>query len=138
MKIGEYFSQCDSAGNFIVELVKRKKITGEILILGTEEFMLPAIISGNNLEMENYSVVTHSTTRSPIGISSDENYPIREGFKLRSLYNSTRTTFIYNLKRYDAAIIMTNAENFFAGVEDLNSALKLHGVENIFLVKTAH
>ena len=135
VKIGEYFNQCSELGNFIVKMLKRENISGEILILGTEEFMLPAIIAGNYLEAENFSVLTHSTTRSPIGICKDKNYPIREGFKLKSFYDSTRTTFIYNLKHYDAAIIVTNAENFSDGLEDLISALNFHGVGKIFCVE---
>lgn len=134
VKIGEYFAQCEAAGDFIADVLKRGKISGEVLILGTEEFMLPAIIVGKKLE-ENFSVVTHSTTRSPIGISKNKNYPIREGFKLRSFYDATRTTFIYNLRHYDAAVIMTNAENFSAGLEDLVAALSVHGVEKIFIAE---
>ena len=123
VKIGDYFAQCEFAGDFIVDLLSKEKISGEILVLGTEEFMLPAILVGNCLERENFSVLTHSTTRSPIGISKNKNYPIREGFKLKSLYDSARTTYIYNLKRYDATIIITDAENFAVGLKDLVSAV---------------
>ena len=133
VKIGEYFSQCEELGKAIVDALKAEKFR-EVLILGTEEFMLPAIIAGHALE-ENFSVVTHSTTRSPIGICDAENYPIREGFKLRSFYDSTRTTYIYNLKYYDAAVIVSNAENFSAGLEDLIAALNVHGVGKIFFVE---
>ena len=134
VNIGEYFAQCDRLGNFVADLLKREKISGEVLVLGTEEFMLPAIVVGNHLS-ENFSVRTHSTTRSPIGICRDENYPIREGFKLRSFYDSTRQTFIYNLKFYDAAVIVTDSENFSAGLEDLIGALNFHGVGKIFVVR---
>lgn len=132
VNIGDYFSQCELAGNFVVDLLKRENISGEILILGTEEFMLPAIVVGSQLESENFSVKTHSTTRSPIGICNAENYPIRAGFKLRSFYDENRPTFIYNLQHYDAAIVMTNSENFSAGLSDLISALN---VEKIFIVR---
>lgn len=132
VKIGDYFAQCDAAGDFIVNLLKREKISGKILILGTEEFMLPAIIAGFKLEQANFSVFTHSTTRSPIGISLEENYPIRTGFKLKSFYDSTRTTYIYNLRTYDAAIIMTDSRNFSAGLDDL---LAILDAKNIFLVR---
>ena len=132
VQIGNYFAQCDAAGNFIVNLLKCENISGEILILGTEEFMLPAIIAGNHLEQANFSVFTHSTTRSPIGISTDENYPIRTGFKLKSFYDSARTTYIYNLKTYDAVIIMTDSRNFSAGLDDL---LAILDAKNIFLVR---
>lgn len=135
VKIGEYFAQCEAVGNFIANVLKRENIFGEILILGTEEFMLPAILAGNCLERANFSVLTHSTTRSPIGICKEQNYPIREGFKLRSFYDSTRMTYIYNLKRYDLAIIITDSENFSDGLQDLISALKIHGVKDIFCVR---
>lgn len=135
VKIGNYFAQCNSVADFVIEMLNHEEISGEILILGTEEFMLPAIIVGNRLEQENFSVFTHSTTRSPIGISQAENYPINSGFKLRSCYDSTRTTYIYNLKRYDTAVIMTNAENFACGINDLISTLKFHGVDKIFVVR---
>ena len=134
VEIGKFFAQCEAAGNFVADLLKHEKISGNVLILGTEEFMLPAIIAGQKLE-ENFSVVTHATTRSPIGICRDENYPIRAGFKLRSFYDATRTTFIYNLKNYDAAVVVTNAENISAGVEDLTAALNVHGVDKIFIVR---
>ena len=134
VKIGTYINKCDELGNFIAEMLGDEKIS-EILILGTEEFMLPAIIAGNHLESKNFSVVTHSTSRSPIGISNDKNYPINNGFKLRSFYNSTRTTYIYNLKHYDAAIIVTNADNFSLGLEDLIFALSFHGINKIFCVE---
>ena len=134
VKIGNYFAQCAAGGKFIVNLLKRENISGEVLIVGTEEFILPAIIAGRSLEAENFSVVTHSTTRSPIGICKEKNYPIREGFKLRSFYDATRTTFIYNLKFYDAAIIMSDSKNFSAGLEDLISALSVHGVGKIFFI----
>ena len=133
--IGKYFSQCEAAGNFIVDALRRAGISGEVAILGTEEFMLPALIAGRRLEAENFTVVTHSTTRSPIGISRDENYPIRVGFKLRSFYDATRPTFIYNLRRCDAAIIMTDAQNFSAGLDDLIAALD---VDEIFCVEVGH
>ena len=130
--IGEYFAQCERLGSSIADALKREKISGEVLVLGTEEFMLPAIIVGRRLE-ENFSVVTHSTTRSPIGICDEKNYPIRSGFKLRSFYDAARTTYIYNLKNYSAAVIVSDAKNFSAGLEDLVAALKVHGVGKIFL-----
>ena len=134
VKIGEYFSECARLANVVDDRLRREKICGEILILGTEEFMLPALVVGEKLE-ENFSVVTHSTTRSPIGICAEKNYPIRSGFKLRSFYDAAHTTYIYNLKNYDAAVIVSDAENFSAGLEDLISALNVCGVDKIFFVR---
>ena len=135
VKIGEYFNQFASIGNFVEKILRDKNISGEIVVIGTEELMLPAILVGKRLENKNFSVFSHSTTRSPIGISAAENYPIREGFKLRSFYDAARQTFIYNLKRYSAAIIVTDAQNFSDGIADLTAALKVHGVEKIFVVR---
>ena len=67
-------------------------------------------------------------------ICKEKDYPIRSGFKLRSFYDAARITYIYNLKSYDAAVIVTNAENFSAGLEDLIAALSVHSVEKIFLL----
>ena len=131
VKIGDYFVQCHDLGNF---LRHKLQISGEILILGTEEFMLPAIIVGSHFE-NNFSVKTHSTTRSPIGICQNTDYPINSGFKLRSFYDLSRKTFIYNLKSYDSAIVITDSENFISGLQDLTSALKISGVKNIFCVR---
>lgn len=128
--IGEYFRQCDAAASIVSDIVDG---ASSLVVLGTEEFMLPALVIGRRLE-KNFSVVTHSTTRSPIGIGG-EDYPIRSGFKLRSFYDATRTTFIYNLQHYDAAVIVTDAKNFSDGLADLLGALKVHGVEKIFLVR---
>lgn len=124
VKIGDYFAQFERLRSVC------PKFDGEILVVGTEEFMLPAIILGSQLE--NFNVVTHSTTRSPIGICDAENYPIRSGFKLKSFYDASRTTFIYNLKHYDAAIIITDAKNYSAGLSDLIAALD---ADKIFLVE---
>ena len=134
VEVSKYFAQCDAAGNFVVDMLKRENISGDVLILGTEEFMLPAIVAGQKLE-ENVRLFTHSTTRSPIGICDAENYPIRAGFKLRSFYDENRPTFVYNLRHYDAAVVMTNSQNFSAGVDDLIAALNVHDVEKIFLLR---
>lgn len=138
-EIGKYFSQCEKIGAIIENFIFEKNIFGtgkkSILVLGTEEFMLPAITAGNILE-KNFEVFTHSTTRSPIGISAEKNYPIRAGFKLKSFYDETRTTFIYNLKKYDAAIILTDGEkNFENAAKNLIAALQANDCGKIIFVR---
>lgn len=106
-----------------------------VLLLGTEECMYPALILGEVLEQKGiYAVSCHSTTRSPIGISADEGYPIRSGFKLRSFYDKERTTFIYDLSRYDAAVIVSDALNGEKGLSDIASALVKRGTDRIFFL----
>ena len=82
-----------------------------ILVMGTEEFMCPALVLGEWLEDEGFNVLSHSTTRSPIGISSDEDYPIRSGYKIHSFYDTERNTFIYNTASYDKIIVVTDSRN---------------------------
>ena len=137
VSIGEYFNQCENVGERLEEIFNEENISqkNSVLIVGTEECMLPALIAGRHLEQKNFSVVTHATTRSPIGISNAENYPIREGFTLRSFYDTERTTYIYNLKNYDAVVILSDAENFRdEAVGDLISAIEIHGCKKIIFI----
>ena len=149
VEIGKYFDECEKIGAVVRNIIFGENIyctaksqeknflycKNSILILGTEECMLPAMIVGSILE-KNFKVFTHSTTRSPIGISTEKNYPIREGFKLKSFYDADRATFIYNLQKYDAAIILTDAEKFIDdAVKNLVAALKVHGCEKIIFVR---
>lgn len=71
----------------------RDKIGHADLVMGTEEFMYPAIMLANR-----YGCFTQSTTRSPIGCASDSEYPIHSGLKITSFYEEGRPTYIYNLK----------------------------------------
>lgn len=125
--IGDYFAQCEKLADKICGL----NISGDVLVLGTEEFMLPALIVGRALE-KNFRVKTHSTTRSPIAISTAENYPIRSGVKIRSLY-ADRTTYIYNLQHCGTAVIITDAQDCTAN--DLLAALD---ADKIFLVEATN
>lgn len=87
------------------------EIPKTVLILGTEEFMFPAMLMGKMLE-ERYSnteVKFHATTRSPIEVSEEESYPLHDRSPLISLYEEERHTFIYNLEKYDQVIVVTDA-----------------------------
>lgn len=108
---------------------------GSILVLGTEECMLPALVLGAVLEKPGgfSHVRCHATTRSPIGVCDQPDYPIREGWRLPSLYDGTRTTYIYNLESYDAVILVTEKAGE-AGLQALASALRVHGCGKRFLV----
>ncbi len=74
------------------QIAEKKKI----LVLGTEECMYPALLLGELLRTKGFSVASHATTRSPIGICQEENYPIRKGYALPSFYDASRKTYIYN------------------------------------------
>lgn len=108
----------------------------KILVLGTEECMYPAIFTGMELEKRGYDVRTHSTTRSPIAVSCDEDYPLHKRYKLKSLYDDERTTFIYDLDKYDRVIVITDAENTNSGgTESLLAAISHAGNDCIDIVR---
>lgn len=109
-----------------------------ILILGTEEFMFPAMLLGSYIEREGHGVRVrfHATTRSPIEISDDKDYPLNRRAPLYSLYEKNRRTFIYNLCSYDYVIIATDAMPIQSqGINSLIGALDEAGNKEIAVVQ---
>ena len=83
-----------------------------ILVMGTEEYMYPAIYLGSILERKGYEVRSHSTTRSPICVDiNDKNYPLKRRFEFPSLYGDYMT-YIYNLDCYDKVIVVTDGTRY--------------------------
>ncbi|MEG1947458.1 MAG: phosphoribosyltransferase domain-containing protein [Lachnospiraceae bacterium] len=80
-----------------------------ILVLGTEEFMFPALYVAGEMEKLGNEVRFHATTRSPIAVSKETEYPLHHRFELRSLYESQRITYLYELEKYDVCYIITDA-----------------------------
>lgn len=89
------------------EFIEHDNENEEILVLGTEEFMYPAIYFANKLEKNN-KVYCHATTRSPIIPSSQ--YIVKTRHKLCSVYQEERTVFLYNLKKYNCVYIITDGK----------------------------
>lgn len=81
----------------------------KILVVGTEETMFPALFVGSKLEELGNMVMSHSTTRSPIMASPENEYPLHTRYQLKSLYDSGRKTFIYDIGEYDKVFIVTDA-----------------------------
>lgn len=107
-----------------------------ILVLGTEEFMYPALYVGEHLERCGCTVKCHATTRSPIVAGCSDGYPLYARYELRSLYDSQRRTFLYNLENYDRVCILTDADcPDKAGVNSLVGALQCSGNDNIQLIR---
>lgn len=80
-----------------------------VLVIGTEEFMYPALSIGEKIERTGKTVRCHATTRSPIVVSTEADYPLHQRYELKSLYDETRKTFIYDLDSYDKVVIVTDA-----------------------------
>lgn len=114
----------------------KSEISGNILVLGTEETMYPAMYVGARLADDGYTVKNHATTRSPIAVSRDEGYPLHTRYTLKSLYDEERTTFVYNIEKYDAVLLVTDAENITDNsMNSLLNALSTGGNNRVYIIK---
>ena len=132
VNISYYYEMCTSKAEL---LSQNCNLQGkDVLILGTEECMLPALLIGKAIEDQKkvHSIMCHATTRSPIGISNIPDYPIQSGYCIHSLYDLTRNTFIYNLRPYDTVLIVSDTKApFHRGLYELSVALKQQGCGEI-------
>lgn len=130
--IGEYMILWQGAGLVLADRISWAKHES-ILVLGTEECMLPGLMVGRVLEQKGWqNVFFHATTRSPIGISDAEGYPIEAGWQVKSFYGDERATYIYNLRPYHHAVIVSDTEHdALASVESLSRALRESGCTDI-------
>ena len=128
----EYFA--DAVLDALPELEKVQSL----LILGTEEFMFPGLLVGQKAEAlwPDKKIRFHATTRSPIEVFPEADYPLHSRAELESLYEEGRKTFIYNLEQYDQVLIITDAEQIWEnGLKSLTRALRQCGNEQITLIE---
>lgn len=132
-----YLSACETLWGDIQNKIDLSKY-GKILVLGTEEFMFPGLYVGKRLEEEGHFVRFHATTRSPVCVSRDEQYPLHERYELDSLYGEGRKTFIYDIAAYDAVLVITDASK--AGEEREYSLLNAVRTKNeiVYLIRWRH
>lgn len=133
----DYFQQWQQYAQGILYQIQSSeaRISGTALVLGTEECMLPRLLFA--LELERYGITAYSqaTTRSPIGVSLAPLYPIRSGWKLPSVYDASRTSYVYNLASYDAVLIVSDTPKASkASCDALRGALHAAGNQNLFWI----
>lgn len=118
-----------------IEGTLQKELSGKVLVLGTEEFMYPAMYVASQIEQMGVEVYNHATTRSPIAVSSEADYPLHVRYELRSLYDKERVTFVYDIDAYDTVLIITDAPS--GESEGLNSLVNAVAQKNekIFCVR---
>lgn len=134
----EYQKACSNlSGQIITRLKSDLQSFHSILILGTEECMYPAIYLGQEILMRYQSdVYVHATTRSPILPLNEAKYPLHSRWSIKSVYSPNRQTYIYNLCKYDAVIIVSDVkEGKNVGLEDLCNCLASVGNDKIFIIK---
>lgn len=124
----DYEAACEHLADRVVEQAGLH--TGKkVLVVGTEECMYPALFVGRCLERKGYEVRSHSTTRSPIAVSSENDYPLHCRYELKSLYDAERRTFIYDIGKYDEVFVVTDARitsDANPGLSTLLGALSMH------------
>lgn len=116
----DYFAACMDMYQEISQNIETES-GKHILVLGTEEFMYPALFVAEKLELKGHIVKCHSTTRSPIAVSSETDYPLHKRYELVSLYDKSRLTYIYDLAQYDEVIILTDSKRMVP--EGINSLI---------------
>lgn len=132
----EYGALCENFAKQVIsqldlETLEQKKI----LVLGTEEFMFPGIFLGSYIEKHTKNNVSfHATTRSPILPSTDSNYPIRRRYCLSSFYEQERTTYLYNLDKYDLVLVVTDSQADTNAMAALCGTLEDYGCEHIIKI----
>lgn len=103
-----YAAACDHLWRQVNERL-HPEFSGRILVLGTEEFMYPALYVAKQIEACGAQVFFHATTRSPIEVYEEADYPFHVRYELPSLYDKSRRTFLYDIGAYDLALIVTDA-----------------------------
>ena len=130
----EYKEACDTLWGQI-EGTLPKELNGRVLVLGTEEFMYPALYVARKIEQKGVEVRNHATTRSPIAVSTEAEYPLHVRYELRSLYDKDRVTFVYDIDAYDTVLVVTDARNEQQeGLNSLINALKKKN-DKIFCIR---
>lgn len=108
VKAKEYADACRNLWEICKDALCKDGINN-VLVVGTEEFMYPALFIGKQLENNGKIVKSHSTTRSPIVASIESDYPIFARYELPSVYDDSRQTYLYNVSNYDLVCIITDA-----------------------------
>ncbi|MDE6364947.1 MAG: phosphoribosyltransferase domain-containing protein [Lachnospiraceae bacterium] len=134
VKAAAYQQYCESLYEDMISQMDISS-TQKILVLGTEEFMYPALYTASKLEALGKRVWFHATTRSPIAVSAEQDYALHTRYELVSLYDNRRKTYVYNLQKYDTIVIMTDAQGETTeGICSLIQALLCSGNDHIIFV----
>ena len=119
------------------QLVHEMALYSRVLVVGTEECMLPGLDLGSQLAgmRPDLTVRFQATTRSPIGVAQASRYPIWAGWEIPSFYEADRRTYIYDLECYDAAVIVSDSDMPCRAKAEhvLIDLLKSRGVQKVFL-----
>lgn len=124
----EYDRDIQKIAGKVSPLIEDAK-NGEIIVLGTEECMYPAMRLADDLNGMNYCAQVSATTRVPTNIGDD----LLNKHKIHSMYGE-RDTYLYGMKRFKTAIVVSDGNND-DGKKELKTVLRdTYGAENIIFV----
>lgn len=108
--------ETDLAKSLYEQYKEQIEKANNILVLGTEEFMSVPIYFAREMEVRMKNVVCHATARTPIGVNNSlKNYPIKQGYKIPSFYDSERLSYLYSMGHYDLVFILTDSKEIPEG-----------------------
>ncbi len=117
----------DSVMQYLDEIMQGVNLTNvrKVLVLGTEEYMFVPMLLASMIKEKNpnIQVRNHATTRSPIMVSKDAKYPLNNRVILKSCYEKTRTTYLYNLDNYDLCIVLSDSTGELEAYNDILCAI---------------
>lgn len=136
----DYYSSLTKAIDRYLLAIKDDIKDKIVEVIGSEEYMLPGLLLGEKMEKSNYpkSVTFHATTRSPIGLNEAPEYPIRSGYQVPSFYEDGRETYIYNMKKCDVAVIVTDSvdkKQADKAASAIAGILEADGCKKVFLIQ---
>lgn len=132
-KTANYILACKTFAEEVIGHLKELDIDVQAIdVIGTEEFMYPAIYLADKLEKDGYKAMSHSTTRSPIIPSDSIGYPLKKRCRLHSVYEYGRVTYLYNIYKCDAVIILTDADN--GGENAIDELVEMLDTPNVIIV----
>ena len=136
VSMGEYRNHVNKLAENIFHEFVEKQNDENILIMGTEEFMYPAIKIADYIKSKSgKSVTCYATSRSPIAVVDNEDYILKNRSKICSFYERGRDTYLYNLKKYDKVIVVTDAQNICKEtLNEFTALLRQFGNENVDIV----
>lgn len=95
-----------------------------VLVLGTEEFMIASYEAASHIEHVIPNVKFSSTTRSPAHVINDEGYALKNGIVFRATDGTER--YAYNVLDYDEVVIVTNEVNDSLTGQFVNRGIRTH------------
>lgn len=110
--------------NDILSAIRELRIepNDKVLVIGTEEYMFMGLKVAEVIERKAPSTYFQATTRSPIGICGADGYAIKSGYTLPSIYDTKRTTYLYNLEDYTRVVIVTDVipnQEFLCSIQSI-------------------